>query len=442
MHPASVARWREACSKTSIRPRNDESCRHSAPTTLRASIQQRLVSAPVDGECNRRGAPISVRETTLVPPNMPLLFLVRIAYGSAMQSSATATSRRAANATAWRFESAVALILLSATLVLAFNYFLVVEGPNYRRRFELHNMILQAKAGSPYVYRVLVPYVGENLYQFLRGFTSRRDAFQYAYFTYDVSAIFGTLWLLYRWCRVWFRPTEALVGALMVAATMPIALRDHFYQPWSLIEPALFAGFLLAVNSHKDRYLVPLVLIATLNRATGLFLPLAFFFARRPWRRTDRKRQILLCAVLFGVWAATMAGLRWMQGGELHVSAISHLLERNLRHNDLIKTAIRVPLFLGAGWWLAARGVAHAPPMLRRVMLIVPFYTALVVVWGVWYEVRLLMTLYPVLVPIALSWVFGGGALSRSPSADPVVESTTDELPSSERGAKAAPVSS
>jgi len=47
---------------------------------------------------------------------------------------------------------------------------------------------------------------------------------------------------------MWSRNREqALVGTLFVAATIPIALRDHYFQPWSLLEAGLFSAALLAI---------------------------------------------------------------------------------------------------------------------------------------------------------------------------------------------------
>ena len=65
-----------------------------------------------------------------------------------------------------------------------------------------------------------------------------------------------------------------------------------------------------------------------------------------------------------------------------------------------------VTLLLGAFWLFAALGWRHAPSFVRRTALVIPAYLITVAVWGIWWEVRLLMPLYPVLFALALSYLY------------------------------------
>ena len=65
-----------------------------------------------------------------------------------------------------------------------------------------------------------------------------------------------------------------------------------------------------------------------------------------------------------------------------------------------------VALFAGVtGWGLAAAGWRHAPPFVRQQAWIAGLYLPIVAVFGVWYEVRLLMPLYPLLIPAIVAAV-------------------------------------
>jgi hypothetical protein len=75
---------------------------------------------------------------------------------------------------------------------------------------------------------------------------------------------------------------------------------------------------------------------------------------------------------------------------------------RNIQRNNVIAAASAVPLVLGLGWIYAALGYRRAPRFLRGVARVVPFYLAAFALWGWWREVRILTTLYPVLVPLVL----------------------------------------
>lgn len=55
---------------------------------------------------------------------------------------------------------------------------------------------------------------------------------------------------------------------------------------------------------------------------------------------------------------------------------------------------------LGAGWPLAVVGLRRAPAFLRGATWVVLPYLAVFLIWGTWREMRLLTTLYPVLLPL------------------------------------------
>jgi hypothetical protein len=61
-----------------------------------------------------------------------------------------------------------------------------------------------------------------------------------------------------------------------------------------------------------------------------------------------------------------------------------------------------LPLLLGLSWIFAVLGLRSAPGYLRRLARVVPFYLAAFAICGCWREVRILTSLYPVLVPLVL----------------------------------------
>jgi hypothetical protein len=217
--------------------------------------------------------------------------------------------------------------------------------------------------------------------------------------------------ILFFWLRTWFNTEQALIGVLFVAGTMPIALQDHYFQPSSLLEAGLFTAALHAI--HRKRYwlLASLVALAALNRETAIFIPLAFLLTidikdllnasgKNDWKR------IVLSGGLFFIWAAVFWGLRNFLGSTSHVLTLAGLLARNTTKASLLSTFVNGSLFLGGLWVFAFLGFRYAPRFIKQVTLIVPLYLSTILVWGVWYEVRLLMPLYPILVPLGLSFLY------------------------------------
>jgi hypothetical protein len=311
-----------------------------------------------------------------------------------------------------RIDLIALLLILSVAAVIAYGYFYRVDVPHVEARMELHNQIIAGTAPSPYRYRVLVPFAAEACSQALAVAMPEKKAFLLAYAAFDVLAVFLLLAMLSLWSRQWFSREQALIGSLFVAATMPIALQDHYFQPWSLLEAVLFTAALPAIYHRRYGLLAGVVVLASLNRETAIFIPLAFLFTSldvmRSWkstRRIDWQPIRMFCGMVL-LWGIVFLGLRYFRGSAVHVETIAGLLVRNTTVESLFRTLVHGSLFLGAFWLFALLGIRHAPRFLRQVSWIIPLYLVSVLLWGVWYEVRLLLPLYPILVPLGLAFLF------------------------------------
>jgi hypothetical protein len=306
----------------------------------------------------------------------------------------------------------IALILIfSVSAVIAYGYFSRIDRPNYELRLELHNQIIAGTAPSPYRYRILVPLIAEFFTHVLSVVLPIKVAFLLSYAIYDLLAVFLSLTILFFWLRTWFNREQALIGVLFVAGTMPIALQDHWFQPWSLLEPGLFSAALLAIHRHRYQLLLLLVVLASLNRETAVFIAFAFLMTidvknLLNIRSKNERKKMLLVSTLFLVYGAIFMGLRYFYGSAPHVETIKGLLAKNTTKSSLFYTFVNGSLFLGGLWVFAFLGFKYAPGFIKRVSLVIPFYLIAVMVWGVWKEVRLLMPLYPILVPLGLSFIF------------------------------------
>lgn len=311
-----------------------------------------------------------------------------------------------------RIDLITVVLILSVSAVIAYGYFNRVDRPYFESRLELHNQIIAGTAPSPYRYRILVPFIGEALTQGLSVVLTVKSSFLLAYAIYDMLSISFLLLVLFFYLRTWFSKEQALIGVLFVAGTIPIALQDHYFQPWSLLEAGLFSVSLVAIHRKYYWLLASLVVLASLNRETSLFIPVAFLLTidvrslLLNMRSKHEWKPILLFTGLFFIWAAVFWGLRHFLGSASHVETIEGLLARNTTRGSLFHTFANGILFLGVFWVFALMGFGHAPRLIKRVALIVLPYLLTVAVWGVWYEVRLLMPLYPVLVPLGLSFLY------------------------------------
>lgn len=309
------------------------------------------------------------------------------------------------------------ILVVLLGLMLGGMYFLAIDLQAPQYTLTQQQNAFAGNAGSPYRYRVLVPTLlelGTRAFAFLG---SPQRAFQAASLVYECLGLSFQMVALYALLRQFFAPSRALVGVTFTAGMTVLTLAYFTYQPWSILEVAFFAlGLLLAYRGHWA-WLTGVVVLASLNRETGVFLPVAVLLASvgelRPIgldlvRRVVASREARIAFALVVLSTAIFAALRLVRGSADPADALADVVRRNLERNNLIAAAMGIPLLLGVGWVYAALGWRSAPCFLRGAARVVPLYLIAFAIWGWWREVRILTSLYPILVPLVL--VYCGGA--------------------------------
>jgi hypothetical protein len=230
----------------------------------------------------------------------------------------------------------------------------------------------------------------------LRQSMSANDAFDRTYGVFYILALPAFLAALFAYVRVWFPTEPALVGVLFVAATLPVAMRPHEYGPHSFLEPTFFSLSLLCIVRERRLWLALLVAIAAMNRETGVFLIL-FYAVARP---LNTQRLMTTLAMAASSAGSSACDTRVMAG------ATGRLTKSSAATPQPWLAVFNVAVLLGKFWWFAAAGFRRAPPFVQRVASVIPAYVAVIAVWGIWWEVRLLLPLMPLLLPLALSFLF------------------------------------
>jgi hypothetical protein len=307
------------------------------------------------------------------------------------------------------------LLIAGLGLALGLLYFVAIDLAAPAHSLGEQQNVISGAAGSPYRYRVLVPLLLDGLTRVFSSLGIRDGAYLYAWAVYDVLAVMAQLLGLFALARQWFRPGEALVGVAFISGVTLATFAYFTFQPWSLLEVTFFSlGFLFAYRGRWGR-VATLVVLASLNRETGVFLPLALLLASidaRDWwhpdaiRRAAAQRETRLAFGLLLVSVAIFAGLRLLRGGAAPVDELGDVVSRNLERNNLIAAGLALLLFMGVGWIFALRGFGRAPVFIRRVGRVVPFYLAAFAIWGWWREVRILTTLYPILIVLVLAYCY------------------------------------
>jgi hypothetical protein len=265
------------------------------------------------------------------------------------------------------------LVAIVATVVAvnAFDYSVLV--PQQRVRYEMQHAIVSGTAPAAQKLHLLVPFVMEPI---IGGFATampRDVAFRRAYFAFHAVALIALLASVYAYARLWFTRDQALIGALIVGASLRLVLRQGEYwdfspipvssvfAPWSLLEPTFVALTLLFLYRRQWGWLSLTIVLAALN--SGL-------------------------AILVSAFTAS-PGSTWQQ---------------NVNH--LPTLAVNLTLFLGAATVLAVLGYRRSPPFARRAAAGAAGFAGAILALGYWWEVRAITLLYPVVTPLILSSLF------------------------------------
>ena len=299
------------------------------------------------------------------------------------------------------------LIGLFATAIAAnaFEYSVLV--PQQQLRYEMHRAIVDGTAPSPQRFRVLVPWLLDPLIRAASALTEPAQAFRRVYFAFHFAALTLLLAGVYAYARLWFTRDQAVIGALIVGTTVHIILRmgeywdfapippQAWFAPWSLLEPVFVAAGLVLLFQHRIGAFAILTVIGALNSEASIVLPLLALVTRN---RENRG------AVVLVLWTAVTLLVRLGIGGFAWPAPAM----TDLAH--LPTTAINIGLLLGPAWLLALTGLRRTPPFARQSLAAaVPLILA-IAIFGSWWDVRLLATVYPLTAPLILSGLFEPGA--------------------------------
>lgn len=126
------------------------------------------------------------------------------------------------------------------------------------------------------------------------------------------------------------------------------------------------------------------------------------------------------------MWFAVFIDLRLLLGSAPSSYPAAALWIQNTSPESLARTAAALLFFLGPLVYMVPAGCRQAPDFVRLTAAMAPVHLVSYAVFGVWYETRLLMTLYPVFIPLVLAYLYGGASAETGP--EPLPEECPDDL--------------
>jgi hypothetical protein len=310
--------------------------------------------------------------------------------------------------TSRRSETWTVLLVALSGVLLGLYYFLAIDVIPDAYALRIQDGVIEGSVLSPYRYRVLSPFLLEGLMQPWIAAPGRAAALTQALAVFDLAGYAFQAVAVYIGLRAWFPPARAAAGWLFLACVCHVTFGYFLYHPWSILEVGFFAIGLAAWQAKRDWLLLPIVVLAALNRETGVFIPLACL-AGTWWAMgafqirqnlSDRRIQLLIGYLLLSV--AIFGLLRLLRGGAPPIDQLGDVLILNWSTDNRPRAFWGILLMFGVAWGFALRGLRKAPVDLRGACWVVLPYLVAFAVWGTWREMRLLTTLYPLLLPLAL----------------------------------------
>ena len=266
---------------------------------------------------------------------------------------------------------------------------------------------------DPYRYRFLVPVTAtwiENIDNRTLDLVSMAQVHR----LYYLLSLFILMWVVRLMLGAFgFSRSVGFAGALFLATLLPVALRDHSYQAWSWIESVLVALAVLVTLRRPSVASYGIIsFFAALNRETSIILPLiplAVAISRR--QSPERARLLSVAVTSLVIVASTQLFLRLIfpgpsGGREISVRGIwdtnlkPDLLNLSRENVTILISSITITALLGIflrrtprdSLWIAGLTV---PPLLAGWLI-----------FALWWEVRVLLPVVILVLPISLSSMF------------------------------------
>lgn len=308
-----------------------------------------------------------------------------------------------------RLDRIAVALYAAVAIAIAFVDFYIRRNPSYT----IATYVPQVLAGTyeaPFIYRPLAPWI-------IQAFTSLSGLSPMAAFgVLRLAAIFAALVAFHGYLRTWYSAAATLGATMAMAALLPLTLTNSWPVPGTYLELALFSAGAWAVARDRDWLFGAILLLASLNRETSIFLLALWVLMRAPGRPAAKwlPRGIIFATV----WLLAFASLRWLYGFKTYTVFV---LGQNLAYLNAFDASIdpRLRVFawfwllmLGVPGWLACRGarLAGAPAFARRAFALGLAFTAISLIAASIVEPRVLLPAFPLFAPAALAWVTGGDA--------------------------------
>lgn len=306
----------------------------------------------------------------------------------------------------------ILLFSLYISILLSFFYLRTILLPNAELILNLHQNILDGTAPSPYNFRLLATYSIEAI-SFLTQILTNKESSSIALSV----AIFTSFWLtlfyfyLAKFLQKFHRTSLTFLGLISCGLMTLIVFQDHYHQPWSFSEAALYAATFYYATSKKWFITLIITILASSNRITGIFIPFIYLCCNIELKSTfiallNSNKNVIGRAITLSISAIlTIFIIRLIKGNAEHVHTVYEILEMNTTRQNLLMFFVNTLMFLGPFWLYSFKGYKLCNKTHKMLLISILPYLSSIAIFGIWKEVRMLLPFYPIFISLGLFYL-------------------------------------
>lgn len=293
-------------------------------------------------------------------------------------------------------------------IAVILGYFQLVrtDAPNYELKLTRHTSIIQNTIEYPYKYRLLNPFIAEIWLKGFGSFINEKAAFIAAYFVQNLLVFSFMLFCIFRFFRIWFDDTGAVISLLIFSSLVPLSLTGYDVLGDMTTAGIMALGFSFIV-SQKVKYMYPLLFVAAFNELQLILLIMFYFFSDL---KNLKNKNVWLNSILLAVtFIAAYALIYFIRGGAASSGDVNWYFTKdaafNIAHKDwiLLWLLMITPVSI-----FAFKSFSIKPQFLKNsAMIVLPvFYFGAFFFIARLREIDKALTIFIILIPLAVYTLF------------------------------------
>lgn len=256
----------------------------------------------------------------------------------------------------------------------------------------------------------VLQYAIPEMIQRLFGMTT-----EHAYMVQRFTFVLLAFVLFHFYLRKWFDVPGAFAGVLFLSAIMPLTFINDLQESGPLLL-VTFVAALWAIREANLPAILTAFLIGGLNNETMLALPIVYFFYNFRSKKLNDLVAVTRNTILVSLpLVLTVGPIRFITrdhpqlGGSWHLPDNLNGILNSLHVDplDLYSASYLYIFFIfGAFWVYAFLRFKEKPLFLRRASWMIPVFIGAHLVTGVIHEVRQMLPLSFIIIPMAFFFVF------------------------------------